>query len=80
MRRWTDVRVVQGVGGAAAMNHVFNCVKYCVGMLVVVMHEGLGGGSSSSEGSLSTTSSSSTAAWFVAACVGIAYAFWYVGG
>jgi hypothetical protein len=67
-RRFVDVRVVQGISGRPSRNHVFNCFKYCLGIVVAVTHNmvlepDIGSGA--------------FAAWFSLACVSTAYAFWW---
>ena len=65
------MRIVQGVRGAAARNHMLNCVKYCMGIVVVVMHERM-------EGERSAGGGGGGGAWLVLACLSIVYAFWWV--
>jgi hypothetical protein len=67
IRRYVDVRVVQGIGGHPALSHVLNCLKYCLGILVAAMHGKLQGGDSSGAGLV----------WYGLACVSVTYAFWW---
>ena len=65
IRRFVDVRVIQGIGGPPAFNHLLNCFKYCMGILVASMHSNLHAGDSAGSG----------IAWYMLACISVAYAF-----
>ena len=65
IRRYIDVRVVQGIGGHPALSHVLNCLKYCLGILVAATHGKLQGGDSAGAGPV----------WYGLAFVSVTYAF-----
>ncbi len=67
IRRYVDVRVVQGIGGHPALSHVLNCLKYCLGILVAATHGKLQGGDSAGAGPV----------WYGLAFVSVTYAFWW---